>query len=131
MSQRASPSVGPRPGLQSCLVRTVRVPERFRGGIAPSALARPEPGGTLPCGIVSGHESTSHDGPVTPPQVLVAGPVSWNRIVRLDALPQPRPHTVFARGHHDTVGGTSAGKALNLASLGAAVTLSSVVGGDR
>ena len=64
------------------------------------------------------------------PQVLVAGPVSWNRIVRLDDLPQPRPHTVFARGHVDTLGGTSAGKALNLASLGAAVTLSTVVGDD-
>jgi sugar/nucleoside kinase (ribokinase family) len=68
---------------------------------------------------------------VPSPHVLVAGPVSWNRIVRLDALPEPRPHTVFARGHVDTVGGTSAGKALNLASLGAAVTLSTVVGDDR
>ena len=64
------------------------------------------------------------------PQVLVAGPVSWNRIVRLDVLPEPRPHTVFARGHTDTVGGTSAGKALNLADLGAGVTLSTVLGDD-
>ena len=46
--QRASPSVVPRRGLQSCLVRTVRVPERFRGGIAPSALARPGPGEDSP-----------------------------------------------------------------------------------
>jgi sugar/nucleoside kinase (ribokinase family) len=57
--------------------------------------------------------------------------VSWNRIVRLDALPQPRPHTVFARGHHDTVGGTSAGKALNLTTLGARVTLATVLGNDQ
>lgn len=64
------------------------------------------------------------------PRVLVAGPVSWNRIVHLDALPEPRPHTVFARRHTDTVGGTSAGKALNLADLGAAVTLSTVLGDD-
>ena len=64
------------------------------------------------------------------PQVLVAGPVSWNRIVHLDALPEPRPHTVFARSHVDTVGGTSAGKALNLAALGADVTLATVLGED-
>ena len=34
----ASPSVGPEPVLQSCLTRTVLAPERFRGGVAPSAL---------------------------------------------------------------------------------------------
>lgn len=71
-----------------------------------------------------------HDGLVPSPQVLVAGPVSWNRIVHLDALPVPRPHTVFARRHVDTLGGTSAGKALNLAALGARVTLATVLGED-
>jgi sugar/nucleoside kinase (ribokinase family) len=68
--------------------------------------------------------------PVSSPQVLVAGPVSWNRIVHLDALPDPRPHTVFARSHTDTVGGTSAGKALNLVALGAEVALATVLGDD-
>jgi sugar/nucleoside kinase (ribokinase family) len=63
--------------------------------------------------------------------VLVAGPVSWNRIVHLEDLPAPRPHTVFARDHLDTVGGTSAGKALNLASAGAEVTLATALGDDR
>lgn len=63
-------------------------------------------------------------------EVLVAGPVSWNRIVHLDALPEPTPHTVFARGAYDTVGGTSAGKALNLASLGRGVLLRTVLGDD-
>ncbi len=62
--------------------------------------------------------------------VLVAGPASWNRIVHLDALPDPTPHTVFARGSYDTVGGTSAGKALNLASLGRGVVLRTVLGDD-
>jgi sugar/nucleoside kinase (ribokinase family) len=62
--------------------------------------------------------------------VLVAGPASWNRVVRLDALPAATPHTVFARGWTDTVGGTSAGKALNLAALGRAVTLRTVLGDD-
>ncbi|WP_435738136.1 carbohydrate kinase family protein [Cellulosimicrobium sp. PMB13] len=70
----------------------------------------------------------------TPPrdrdEVFVAGPASWNRIVRLDALPEPSPHTVFARDSYDTVGGTSAGKALNLAALGRSVTLRTVLGTD-
>ncbi|WP_158841802.1 carbohydrate kinase family protein [Saccharothrix deserti] len=64
------------------------------------------------------------------PKVFVAGPVSWNRLVLLDRLPEARPHTVFASGHRMAVGGTSAGKALNLASLGADVTLRTVVGDD-
>lgn len=66
----------------------------------------------------------------TIPDVLVAGPASWNTLVRLDALPEPRPHTLFARDHHATVGGTSAGKALNLAALGRSVTLRTVLGAD-
>ncbi|GAA0262908.1 ribokinase [Saccharothrix mutabilis subsp. mutabilis] len=65
------------------------------------------------------------------PKVFVAGPVSWNRLVELDHLPEPRPHTVFARGHRTTLGGTSAGKALNLAYLGAEVTLRTVIGDDE
>ncbi|MFI9007599.1 carbohydrate kinase family protein [Actinosynnema sp. NPDC053489] len=65
------------------------------------------------------------------PRVFVAGPVSWNRLVLLDRLPEARPHTVFAKGHRTAVGGTSAGKALNLASLGAEVTLRTVVGDDE
>ncbi|WP_054052429.1 carbohydrate kinase family protein [Alloactinosynnema sp. L-07] len=64
------------------------------------------------------------------PKVFVAGPVSWNRLVFLDRLPEARPHTVFASGHRMAVGGTSAGKALNLASLGADVTVRTVVGDD-
>jgi sugar/nucleoside kinase (ribokinase family) len=63
-------------------------------------------------------------------RVLVSGPVSWNLLVRLDALPEPRPHTVMARGSHNAVGGTSAGKALNLAALGVEVTVSTVLGDD-
>src|SRR3954471_13600796 len=65
------------------------------------------------------------------PRVFVAGPVSWNRLVSLDELPEPRPHAVFAKGHWTTLGGTSAGKALNLARLGAEVTLRTVVGDDE
>ncbi|GAB3173183.1 ribokinase [Myceligenerans halotolerans] len=50
--------------------------------------------------------------------------------MRLDELPAPRPHTVFARHAVRTLGGTSAGKALHLAELGAPVTLVTAVGDD-
>ncbi|BCJ34542.1 ribokinase [Actinocatenispora thailandica] len=62
--------------------------------------------------------------------IFVAGPVSWNRLVQLAELPAPRPHMVVARGWHDTLGGTSAGKALNLRRLGHDVTLATVIGTD-
>lgn len=65
-----------------------------------------------------------------PVQAFVAGPVSWNTLVRLDRLPESRPHMVRAQGHHQALGGTSAGKALNLAGLGCDVTLRTLVGTD-
>lgn len=64
------------------------------------------------------------------PDVVVCGPASWNELVTLDALPEPRPHTVFARSAHETLGGTSAGKALHLAQRGRSVRLHTVVGDD-
>lgn len=63
-------------------------------------------------------------------RVFVAGPASWNQIVVLDALPEPVPHMQFARSHRWALGGTSAGKALNLRSVGVGVTLRTVVGDD-
>ncbi len=44
--------------------------------------------------------------------VFVVGPVSWNQLVYLDRLPEPRPHTIFARHHVEALGGTSAGKSV-------------------
>ncbi|WP_454851612.1 carbohydrate kinase family protein [Promicromonospora soli] len=64
------------------------------------------------------------------PRTLVAGPAAWNTMVRLDRLPEPRPHTVFAQGSVRTLGGTSAGKALHLADLGVPATLAADVGTD-
>ena len=64
-------------------------------------------------------------------EVEVFGPCSWNQIVRLTALPEPRPHTAFATGCYDTVGGTSAGKALHLVDRGRTVHLHTVVGDDE
>lgn len=57
-------------------------------------------------------------------RIHVVGPASWNRIVLLDRLPDPVPHTVFATDAWHTVGGTSAGKALSLAGAGREVLLS-------
>ncbi|MEU4384576.1 carbohydrate kinase family protein [Promicromonospora sp. NPDC023805] len=65
------------------------------------------------------------------PRTVVAGPAAWNTLVRLDQLPDPRPHTVFARGAVRTLGGTSAGKVLHLADLGVASTLATDVGTDQ
>jgi len=62
--------------------------------------------------------------------VLVVGPASWNTTVRLAALPVPQPHTTFAQGWADGLGGTSAGKALTLAALGIDVALRTVLGDD-
>jgi sugar/nucleoside kinase (ribokinase family) len=63
-------------------------------------------------------------------QVLVLGGVSFNTMIYLDAFPAPQPQTVFARGCHETVGSTGAGKALNLHRLGFGVTLHGVIGDD-
>jgi len=62
--------------------------------------------------------------------IFVAGPASWNELVHLDALPEPRSQTLFAERHRATVGGTSAGKALNLRALGREVVLRTVLGSD-
>ncbi|MDQ0373488.1 carbohydrate kinase family protein [Cellulomonas humilata] len=64
------------------------------------------------------------------PHVLVNGPASWNTLIRLPALPDPRSQTLFASSHHDGLGGTSAGKALTLAALGVDVTLRTAIGDD-
>ena len=63
-------------------------------------------------------------------RVLVVGGVSWDSILQLGDLPEPRAQTVFSRGFHETVGSTGAGKALNLARLGLDVTLHAFVGAD-
>lgn len=64
-------------------------------------------------------------------RVLVVGPASANEIIHLAALPAPQSGTHFAEQAWSTLGGTSAGKALNLVSLGAEVTLLTVLGTDE
>lgn len=52
-------------------------------------------------------------------------------MVYVDEFPAPEPGTVFARGYHDTVGSSGAGKALNMRSLGAESTLWTLLGDDE
>lgn len=51
-------------------------------------------------------------------------------MVYVDAFPEPRAQSVFARGTNETVGSSGAGKAMNLRSLGVDVTLWALVGDD-
>lgn len=64
------------------------------------------------------------------PRVLVTGPASWNTVVHVARLPEPRPHTAFAQRWSDGLGGTSAGKAVTLAALGVDVHLRTLLGED-
>lgn len=63
--------------------------------------------------------------------VFVNGPASWNTLVEVEALPDPVSQTIFASGHRDGLGGTSAGKAVSLAALGVDVVLRTVLGDDE
>jgi sugar/nucleoside kinase (ribokinase family) len=63
-------------------------------------------------------------------RILVVGGVSWDSIIELGELPEPRPQTLFSRHCHETVGSTGAGKAMNLARLGFDVTLHAMLGDD-
>lgn len=62
--------------------------------------------------------------------VFIAGPAAWNTIVVLDSLPEPVPHMQFAEATWETVGGTSAGKALSLTGLGRPTQLYALAGHD-
>ncbi len=61
----------------------------------------------------------------------MVGAASWNTIVHVQTLPGPRPETVFARRSYETLGGTAAGKALNLVALGHEVHLHTLLGDDE
>ena len=63
--------------------------------------------------------------------VFIAGPASWNSIVVLDRLPEPVPHMQFAEDSWETLGGTSAGKALSLTALGRPSVLYALTAADE
>ncbi len=62
--------------------------------------------------------------------ILVAGDVTYNGLIYVEHFPEPKSQTVFSKGFLETVGGTAAGKALNLGRLGLDVTLHSLIGDD-
>ena len=62
--------------------------------------------------------------------IFVAGGVSFDTVVQLETLPEPRQATLFARESYQVAGATSAGKAFNLAALGHEVTLAAQFGAD-
>ncbi len=64
-------------------------------------------------------------------RVFVAGDATWNTLIYLSSLPEPRSQTIFSRDHQETVGGTGAGKALNLAKLGVDSTFHCLLGDDQ
>ena len=72
-------------------------------------------------------DATTSESPL---RALVLGGVAWNTMVYLDEFPTPEPQTVFARGSHQTIGSSGAGKALNLRRLGFETTLWALVGDD-
>lgn len=65
------------------------------------------------------------------PSVFVAGGASWDSIIDLPYFPRAQPETFLAAHYHEAVGGTGAGKALNLERLGFNVMLHVVLGQDE
>lgn len=64
-------------------------------------------------------------------RVFIAGPATWNRIVVVDRLPEPVPHMQYAQDSWQSVGGTSAGKALSLVAAGVDASLYALAGDDE
>jgi sugar/nucleoside kinase (ribokinase family) len=62
---------------------------------------------------------------------VVLGGMAWNTMIYVDRFPEPIAQTVFASRMHQTIGGSGAGKALNLRSLGADVSLWALIGDDE
>lgn len=63
--------------------------------------------------------------------VLIIGGVSYDRVIYLDDLPDGKPGSYFSKSSHDMVGGTGAGKALNLVRCGFNTTLHAFTGNDE
>lgn len=64
-------------------------------------------------------------------RAVILGGVAWNTMVSVDRFPDPEPQTIFASGMHEAVGSSGAGKAMNLRTLGADVTLWALIGDDE
>lgn len=63
-------------------------------------------------------------------KVFIAGGVSFDTVIHLEAFPEPHQATLFARESYGAVGATSSGKALSFSALGHEVTLAAQLGPD-
>lgn len=61
-------------------------------------------------------------------RVAVLRGAAWNRMIHVERLPDGRGATIHPLWHHEAIGGSAAGKALNLARLGVEVTLHACIG---
>ena len=64
-------------------------------------------------------------------KVLIVGGTSYDTIIHLNEFIQPTPQTIWAEKSYCALGGTGAGKALNLAQLDFDVTVHTILGDDR
>ncbi len=64
-------------------------------------------------------------------RVFIAGGVSYDRIIYMDKLPEGKAGSIFSSSSHDAVGGTGAGKALNISRLGFETIFHAFVGNDE
>ena len=63
-------------------------------------------------------------------KILVIGTTSWDTIISVNEFPS-KPTTIFASDYKQVLGGTAAGKAINLSKLGFDVTLATKFGNDE
>jgi sugar/nucleoside kinase (ribokinase family) len=64
-------------------------------------------------------------------RVVVLGGAAWNRMIHVERLPDGRGATIHPRWHHEAIGGSAAGKAMNFARLGVDVILHAGIGDDE
>jgi acarbose 7IV-phosphotransferase len=64
-------------------------------------------------------------------RVTVLGGAAWNRMIHVERLPDGGGATIHPLWHHEAIGGSAAGKAMNLARLGVTVTLHAGIGDDE
>jgi len=63
-------------------------------------------------------------------RVLVIGGTTFDSIIYLKSLPDPKPQTIHYAPFNETLGSTGSGKALNLTKLKVNTTLHSIIGDD-
>ena len=63
--------------------------------------------------------------------MAVFGSASWDTLINVESFAAPENATIVPVGWHETIGGSGAGQAMNLARLGVEVALQCSLGSDR